>query len=94
MLTSKQRQEFKALAHHLKPTAMIGKKNLDDSVYAAVESELFAHELIKVKLLDTSAVSKKEAAELLAEKTNSDLVSIIGRTIILYRKRIVDPKES
>lgn len=85
MLTSKQRQHLKALAHGLKPVVHIGKSELEDKVVAAVQQALFDHELIKVKLLESVTLPKQDVAASLATATAAELVNVIGRTIILYK---------
>jgi RNA-binding protein len=85
MLSSKQKKQLKGLAHALKPTVYIGKNGLDESVYAAVRRELNAHELIKVKLLESVARPKAEVGKLLAEQTSAELVTIVGKTLVLYK---------
>lgn len=50
-------------------------------------------ELIKGRVLpDTSPVSSREAAEELAEKTESQVVQVIGSRFVLYRRKKKDPK--
>lgn len=85
MLNSKQKKQLKALAHSLKPIVHIGKGDVEEKVVAAVEKALFDHELIKVKLLESVITKKQTAAETLASATSAELVSIIGKTIILYK---------
>ena len=92
MLSSKQKQKLKSLAHSLKPVVHVGKNGLESSVSKAVARELLAHELIKIKLLDTCALPKKEAGARLADTAQAELVNIIGRTIILYKKHPLEPK--
>jgi RNA-binding protein len=91
MLSSKQRQALKALAHNLKPVVFIGKNGLEDVVTRATNRELLAHELIKVKLQESVTDPKDEVAKTLADQTESELVTVIGRTIILYRPRPDEP---
>lgn len=85
MLSSKQKQQLKALAHGLKPIVHIGKGDVEAKVVTAVQKALYDHELIKVKLLESVITQKQTAAETLAHATNAELVNIIGRTIILYK---------
>jgi len=85
MLTSKQKQNLKALAHSLKAVIHIGKAGIEPKVITAVQKALYDHELIKVKLLESVTTPKKEAATTLAEKAEAEMVHIIGHTIILYK---------
>ena len=97
MLSSKQRQHLKSLAHPLKPIVMIGQKGLSDGVVKETDRALHDHELIKVRLGDLAAAGQSEddarasVADLLASQTKSEVVGIIGKLGILYRAREDDP---
>jgi len=86
MLTSKQKKLLKALAHRLKPLTNIGKGELSKELTATIQRYLFDHELIKVKILNTVTTPKAEVAQKLAEATGAEMVNLIGKTIILYKK--------
>ena len=47
--------------------------------------EKMAHELIKIKILESCSESKNEVAIEISIKTKADVVQILGRTILLYR---------
>ena len=92
MITGKQRAYLRGLANALDPLMQIGKEGLGDNSIEAIKLLLEARELIKVKLLETAPISVREAAEYAAEKTNSDVVQVIGTRFVLYRKRKKEPK--
>lgn len=92
-LNGKQIRFLRAKGHHLKPIALAGKDGLSESFLLAVGTSLECHELIKVKLLETCAMDRHEAATELAQRTGSHLVQVLGRSILLYRageKRIIE----
>lgn len=92
MITTKQRAELRGLANNLEDLFQIGKGGISDTVIAQVEEALVARELIKIKiLLETSPVTPREAAIELAEKTNSDIVQVIGGKIVLFRRNPKKP---
>lgn len=92
MITTKQRAELRGLANNLEDLFQIGKGGISDTVIAQVEEALIARELIKIKvLLETSPVTPREAAIELAEKTNSDIVQVIGGKIVLFRRNPKKP---
>ena len=92
MITTKQRAELRGLANNLEDLFQIGKSGVSDTVVAQVEEALIARELIKIKvLLETSPVTPREAAIELAEKTNSDIVQVIGGKIVLFRRNPKKP---
>lgn len=91
-LSAKQRQYLKGLAHELSPVVRVGKGSVSDSVVAETKKSLFAHELIKARVEAEGSDARREAADRLAEATDSQVVGIIGKTAILYRARDEKPK--
>lgn len=97
-MTSKQRAYLKGLAQTMDPIFQIGKNSLTPELTAAVQEALDARELIKLRLLQNCADDPKELAGMLAERTRSQVVQVIGKRIILYKegkddkKKIVLPK--
>jgi RNA-binding protein len=85
-LTNTQKQFLRRAAHDLRPTVQIGKNGLTEEIYAALEHELDAHELIKLKFMDFRD-EKQALAETIAERTNGVLIGIIGNVAILYRQQ-------
>jgi RNA-binding protein len=85
-LTGKQVRHLRGLGHHLHPVVMIGKEEIRESLIKSVEEALDAHELIKIKLQEGYLMDRKEAAEILAERTGAAVVQILGKTILLFRR--------
>jgi RNA-binding protein len=85
-LTNTQKQFLRRSAHDLKPVVQVGKNGLAEQLYTALEQELAAHELIKVKFMDFRD-EKRELSEALAERTGSLLIGVIGNIAILYRQQ-------
>lgn len=86
MLTPKNKAYLKGLANHLKAQINLGKGEIDEGVITSVNNSLEAHELIKIKILQNSNELCEDLANQIAKKTKSEVVDIIGRTIILYRE--------
>ena len=74
MLTSKQRAYLRSLAVNEDTILMIGKGGIDGDVVKQAADAIFKRELIKGKVLETAPVSPREAAEALAEQTESEVV--------------------
>ena len=97
-MTSKQRAYLKGLAMTMDPVFQVGKNSITPEVTEAVREALAARELIKVAVLKNCADDPKEMAQLLAERTQSQVVQVIGKKIVLYKegrdknKRIELPK--
>ena len=85
-LTSKQKKFLKGLGHSLTPVVAVGKEGLGEKIIKATILELSRHELIKVKIGKSSPVGRQETAEKLSLGSDSALVQIIGKTILLYKK--------
>lgn len=91
MLTSKQRAALRGAANTLDPVFQIGKGEIDEAMIQAVSDCLAARELIKLKVLENSEYSAREAAGILAEATGAEGVQVIGRKFVLFRRK---PKDS
>ena len=89
-LTGKQRRHLRALGHALAPVTHLGKSGLTDAFVQAVDQALATHELIKLKVLETAALDRHEAADELARRTGAEVAQVLGYTILLYRP---DPEE-
>lgn len=86
MLNSRQRAQLRGMANSLDTIFQIGKSGIVDQLAKQVDEALEARELIKLRILETSPVSVRDAANELAEKTGSDVVQVIGSRFILYRE--------
>jgi RNA-binding protein len=91
-LTGKQKSFLRALAHKLKPVVQIGHQGVTEGVLAALEVALDRHELLKIKVAGDAEVDADEIAPQLEKATKSQLVQIIGHTLVLYRRRPENPK--
>ena len=85
MLTSKQRAQLRGLANSYDTILQIGKGGIGEQVIKQVDDALTARELIKLRVLETSPVTSREAADEIARLTNSDVVQVIGGVMVLYR---------
>ena len=85
MLTGKQKRFLRAEAHHLTPIFQVGKGGVNDQMLRQIEDALEARELIKVRILDNCEEDKHDVAEAFAKGTNSELVQLIGLTVVLYK---------
>ena len=92
MLTSKQRAYLRSLSHDLACIFQVGKGGITEELATQISHALEARELIKVKCLDNSDYTAREAADLLAEATEADVVSVIGNRFVLYRASTKHPK--
>ena len=86
MLTGKQKRFLRSKAHHLDPIFQVGKGGVNENMIKQIADALEARELFKVSILQNCEEDKTEVAEKLSEGTGSEIVQIIGNTIVLYKE--------
>lgn len=86
MLTGKQKRYLRSLANTLKPTIIVGKDGLTYNILNSLKDDLKAHELVKVTILKTCEASVNEIAIEMAAFSSCEVVQLIGRVIVLYKK--------
>lgn len=92
MLTPKQRAELKAMANSTEPAFQVGKGGVNDAQAKQIDDYLRVHELIKIKVLDNSLLSAREAAEDIAERIGAEVVQCIGSKAVLFKRNEKEPK--
>ena len=80
------------MAHNLKPVVKLGKHRLSPETKNEINTQLLANELIKLKVLDSCPISKKECVDLLVHENSLEVVQIIGKTLTLYCPHPEEPK--
>ena len=85
-MNSKQRAYLKGLAGSLDACFQIGKNTLTPEITEAVRECFNTHELIKINVLKNCMADPKEMAQILAERTGSEVVMVIGKKIVLYKE--------
>ena len=91
-ITSKQRAFLKSIAMNTEPILSIGKESLTPEFTEAVAQAIESRELIKINVLKNCFDDPSEIAGVLAERTGSILVQVIGRKIVLYKEGKDDKK--
>lgn len=85
-MTSKQRAYLKSISSTYDPIFQIGKSSITPEMCDAVSEALTARELIKISVLKNCADDPKDLAQILAERTRSQIVHVIGKKIVLFRQ--------
>lgn len=85
-MTSKQRAYLKSLAMKIDPILQLGKGGVTPENTASVDEALAARELVKISVLQNCMEDPREMAEVIAERTHSQVVQVIGKKIVLYRE--------
>ena len=84
-LSSSDRSYLRSQAHHLEPVVLIGKHGITDGTIESIDRVLEARELIKIKFREFKD-DKLSLSEKIAELTNSQVVGVIGHTVIIFRQ--------
>ena len=91
-MTSKQRSYLKGLAMNLDPVFQVGKNSVTPELIQAIGENLDKHELVKLAVLKNCDDDAREIAEVIAERTRSTVVQVIGKKIVLYKQNTEKPK--
>ena len=91
MLTSKQRAYLRGLAQSYETIFQIGKGGISDNLIIQVNDALKKRELIKLCVLENSGLTAREAADAVAEAAKADVVQVIGRRFVLFKRNAQDP---
>lgn len=91
MLTSKQRAALKSIAANTETILQVGKGGIGDQLVKQVDDALTARELVKLHVLESAPEKPGELAQALADATGSQVVQVIGRRLVLYRRNPKKP---
>ena len=87
MINKKDKFRLRALANPLKPVVIIGKDGLTENMIASIIDVIRTHELIKISILKTyEGLPTKELAELICSTIDAELIFVVGRTFVIYKK--------
>jgi RNA-binding protein len=91
-LNGKQRRQLRALGHHLSVVVQVGADGVTEGVIAAAAQALKDHELVKVKIAGEDKEGRVEMVQALATGTEAEVAQVLGRTVLLYKRRKKNPK--
>ncbi len=86
IMTSKQRAYLRSLAMTMDPIFQVGKSSLTPELIEAIREAIDARELIKISVLKNCADDPRAIAEVIAERTRSEVVQVVGKKITLYKE--------
>ena len=91
MLNSKQRAKLRTMANGLETILQIGKGGISDNTVKQINDALLARELIKIRVLENSIYTAKEAASEIAAACGCEVVQVLGTRITLYKPNPEEP---
>lgn len=91
-MTSKQRSYLKGLAMNLDPVFQIGKSSVTPENIEAITEAFHTRELVKIAVLKNCLDDPNEVANVVAERTRSQVVQVIGKKFVLYKPFKENPK--
>ncbi len=86
MFTSKERAKLRSLASTIRPIGQVGKEGISEQLVAGFSDALEARELIKITLLPAAGEDGDNLAMNLADLLGAELVAVIGRKAIFFRR--------
>lgn len=86
MISAQNKKTLRKLSMSYRPLFQIGKDGLSYNMIKSLNDSLEAHELVKCSLLKTSPIDVREAAIECSSQTHSEIIHIVGRTFVLYRR--------
>ena len=92
VLRGKQRRYLRGLGVNLDPQVMVGKEGISEEVLATLDRALTRHELVKVRLQESAGADRKALGAELAERAGVELVQVLGRTVLLWRRNEEEPR--
>ena len=69
----------------------VGKDGITDGLVGALRAALEQHELIKVRMAESIAEDRRAMAAEVATASGAELAQVLGRTLLLYRRRKEEP---
>ena len=86
MLNGKRRAFLRKMANDLDPVFQVGKGGVSEERCLQISNCLEARELIKLRVLENSGYTAREAADEISAKTESEVVAVIGSRFVIYRE--------
>ena len=91
MITSKQRSYLRTLANTLQPIFQLGKAGVEVNFLKQVEEALESREIIKIKVLNNSGLTAREASDIICEAIGAEGVQSIGSKCVFYKRSLKKP---
>lgn len=91
-LTGKQKRFLRSLGVTMEPVVIIGKEGVTPAVVSSAQEAIKKRELIKLRVLQNAEEEPADVLEVMAERVDADLVQVIGRNGLLFKRNFDKPK--
>ena len=91
-LTSKQKAFLRSMGNSLEPVVNIGKDGVSPTVVTSAKEAIEKRELIKVRVLQNAPSLPEDAIVMLTERVDAELVQLVGRNGLLFKRNFKKPK--
>ena len=91
-LSSKQIRKLRSLGMTEEAVVMVGKEGVSPAVVASAREAIKKRELIKVRVLQNAPEEPADAITMLAERADANLVQVIGRNGLLFKRNFDKPR--
>jgi RNA-binding protein len=92
MPSSQLRRRLRGHGHALAALVQVGKAGVTRGLVQQLTQILLDHELVKVKVAGECPADRFEVADRLGAEPGVDVVQILGRTILLYKRHPQTPR--
>ena len=91
-LTDKQKRFLRTEGMKREPVVSIGKEGVTAALVQSARAVIKKQELIKVRVQRNAPEEPRTLIEMLAERSDADLVQLIGRNALLWKRNFESPK--
>src|SRR5690625_2857043 len=86
-----ERNQYRALAHHLKPVVLMGDQGLTDAVLKEIDTHLQAHQLIKIRVSEDERSVRQAYLQQICTELGAEPIHHLGKTLIIYKRNPLKP---
>jgi len=90
-ISTAERNQYRALAHHLKPVVLVGDQGLTEAVLNEIETHLHAHQLIKIRINEEQRSVRNEQLQTICSQLEAEPIHHLGKTLVIYRRNPFKP---
>src|SRR5699024_7442748 len=90
-ITTSERNEYRALAHHLKPVVLIGDQGVTEAVLKEIDTHLQAHQQMKIRMSEVEHIVRQVYLQEICTALEAQPIHHLGKTLTLYKRHLFKP---